>query len=45
MQIEMTIKGLMVSVEGQVQTSVKGMMTEIKADAMLQQSGAIIMIG
>ncbi len=44
-QTGVTIKGMMVSVEGQVQTSVKGMMTEIKADAMLQQSGGIIMIG
>ena len=44
-QTGVTIKGMMVSVEGQVQTTVKGMMTQIKADAMLQQSGGIIMIG
>jgi type VI secretion system secreted protein VgrG len=44
-QTGVTIKGLTVSVEGQLQTSVKGMMTQIGGDAMLQQSGGVIMIG
>ena len=40
-----TIKGLKVQVEGQVQTSVKGLMTEINGTAMLKAGGAITMIG
>jgi len=40
-----TIKGMMISVEGQVQTEVKGLMTSVKADVMLQAQGAITMIG
>ncbi len=40
-----TIKGMMVSVEGQIQTSVKGLMTQVNADAMLMAKGAITMIG
>ena len=40
-----TIKGMMISIEGQVQTSVKGLMTQISGSAMLQESGGIIMIG
>ena len=34
----------MISVEGQIQTQVKGLMTQINADAMLQIQGAITMI-
>jgi type VI secretion system secreted protein VgrG len=44
-QMGVTIKGMTVSIEGQVQTQVKGMMTTISADALLQQSGGVIMIG
>jgi type VI secretion system secreted protein VgrG len=40
-----TIKGMMISVQGQVQTEVKGLMTSVKADVMLQAQGAITMIG
>jgi type VI secretion system secreted protein VgrG len=39
------IKGLQVQVEGQVQTSVKGLMTEINGTAILKAGGAITMIG
>lgn len=39
-----TIKGVMVSIEGQMQTQVKGLMTEISADAMLKARGAVTMI-
>jgi hypothetical protein len=35
----------MISITGQVQTSVKGTMTQVTGDAMLQLSGGIIMIG
>jgi type VI secretion system secreted protein VgrG len=40
-----TIKGMMISVQGQVQTEVKGLMTSVKGDVMLQAQGAITMIG
>lgn len=40
-----TVKGLMVSVEGQTQTSVKGLMTQVQGSAMTQVNGGIIMIG
>jgi type VI secretion system secreted protein VgrG len=43
-QTGVTIKGLMISIEGQVQTSVKGMLTQVDGSAMLQLSGGIIMI-
>jgi type VI secretion system secreted protein VgrG len=43
-QTGVTIKGLMVSVQGQVQTQIKGMMTQINGDAMLQAKGGITMI-
>jgi type VI secretion system secreted protein VgrG len=36
---------MMISIEGQVQTSVKGVMTQVTGSAMLQLSGGIIMIG
>jgi type VI secretion system secreted protein VgrG len=44
-QTGVTINGLMISITGQVQTSVKGTMTQVTGDAMLQLSGGIIMIG
>ena len=44
-QMGVTIKGMMISIEGQVQTQVKGMMTMVSADVMLQAKGAITMIG
>ncbi len=44
-QMGVTIKGMMVSVEGQIQTEIKGLMTDVKASAILQVQGAITMIG
>ncbi|MEO8029484.1 MAG: type VI secretion system tip protein TssI/VgrG [Gemmatimonadota bacterium] len=44
-QTGVTIKGMMVSIEGQIQTEVKGLMTSVKGSAMLQAQGAITMIG
>ncbi len=44
-QTGVTIKGMMISIQGQVQTEVKGVMTSIKGDAMLQAGGGITMIG
>jgi type VI secretion system secreted protein VgrG len=43
-QTGVTIKGMMVKVEGQVQTEVKGVMTTIKGDGMLTVKGGITMI-
>ncbi len=43
-QTGVTIKGMMISVEGQMMTEVKGLMTQVTADAMLQAQGAITMI-
>lgn len=39
-----TIKGMMVTVEGQVQTEVKGLMTSLAGDAMTMIKGGITMI-
>jgi type VI secretion system secreted protein VgrG len=39
-----TIKGMMVSVEGQMMTTVKGLMVETQGEAMLTLKGAITMI-
>ena len=44
-QMGVTIKGMMIKVEGQVQTEVKGLMVQVSGDAMLQAKGAITMIG
>lgn len=44
-QMGITIKGMMVKIEGTVQTSIKGLMTEVKADAILQAKGGLTMIG
>jgi len=43
-QMGVTIKGMMVSIEGQIQCEVKGMMMSVSADAMLQAKGGITMI-
>jgi type VI secretion system secreted protein VgrG len=43
-QTGITIKGMMITIEGQIQTQVKGMMTQVNADAMLMVKGAITMI-
>jgi type VI secretion system secreted protein VgrG len=40
-----TISGLMAKVEGTVQAQVKGLITQVSADAMLKAGGAITMIG
>lgn len=39
------MSGLMTKVEGTVQTQVKGLITQVTADAMLKAGGAITMIG
>jgi type VI secretion system secreted protein VgrG len=43
-QTGVTIKGLMISIEGQVQTELKGLLTTVNASAMLTVKGAITMI-
>lgn len=43
-QMGVTIKGMMVKIEGQMMTEVKGLMTQVKGDAMLTAKGAITMI-
>lgn len=44
-QMGVTIKGMMVSVQGQVQTQIQAPMTQISGSAMTQISGGITMIG
>jgi type VI secretion system secreted protein VgrG len=44
-QMGVTIKGMMITIDGQVQTQVKGLMTQINGSAMLQVQGGITMIG
>ena len=44
-QTGVTIKGMKVSIEGQMETELKGLMTKVSGTAMLQESGGIIMIG
>ncbi len=43
-QMGVTIKGMMVTIEGQITTEVKGLMTTVKGDAMLTAKGGITMI-
>jgi len=43
-QMGVTIKGMMIKIEGQVKVDVKGLMTTVTADAMLTAKGAITMI-
>jgi type VI secretion system secreted protein VgrG len=44
-QTGVTIKGLMIKVEGQIQTEVKGLMVQVNGSAMLKLGGGITMIG
>lgn len=44
-QTGVTVTGLMVKLDGQIMTEVKGMMTTVKGTAMLQLSGGILMLG
>jgi type VI secretion system secreted protein VgrG len=44
-QMGVTIKGMMISVDGQIQTQVKGMMTQLNGSAMLTVGGGLMMIG
>jgi len=44
-QMGVTIKGMMISIDGQVQTDVKGVMTQVTGSAMLKLGGGITMIG
>ena len=43
-QMGVTIKGMMVKIEGTIQTDVKGLMTNVTGDAMLKAQGGITMI-
>ncbi len=43
-QMGVTIKGMTVKVDAQIQAEVKGLMTTVKGDAMLQAKGGITMI-
>jgi type VI secretion system secreted protein VgrG len=43
-QMGVTIKGMMIKIEGQMMTDVKGMMTNVKGDAMLIAKGGLTMI-
>ena len=43
-QTGITIQGLMIKVEGQVMTEVKGLICQVSADAMLQMKGGVTMI-
>jgi type VI secretion system secreted protein VgrG len=43
-QTGVTIKGMVITVDGQIQTQVKGLITQVNADAMLQIKGGITMI-
>jgi type VI secretion system secreted protein VgrG len=43
-QMGVTIKGLNITIEGKLQTEVKGLMTQVTGDAMLKAKGGITMI-
>jgi type VI secretion system secreted protein VgrG len=43
-QMGVTIKGMMIKIEGQIQVQVKGMMVQVNADAILILKGGITMI-
>ncbi len=43
-QTGVTIKGMMVKIEGQIQTDIKGLITNMTGDAMLKVRGGITMI-
>jgi type VI secretion system secreted protein VgrG len=44
-QMGVTIKGMMIKIEGTIQTDLKGLMTNVTGTAMLKAGGAIVMIG
>jgi type VI secretion system secreted protein VgrG len=44
-QTGITIKGLVVKIDGQVMTDIKGVMTQMQGSAMLKAGGGIVMIG
>jgi type VI secretion system secreted protein VgrG len=44
-QTGVTVKGMLVKIEGTIQTQVKGLMTQVNGDAMLTAKGGIVMIG
>jgi len=44
-QTGVTISGMMIKINGQVQTQVSGLMTQVSGSAMLQLSGGLTMIG
>lgn len=43
-QTSITLKSMMISIEGQIQVQVKGLMTQVNGDAMLMLKGGITMI-
>jgi type VI secretion system secreted protein VgrG len=43
-QMGVTIKGMMIQIEGQIQTQIKAVMTQVNGDAMLTLKGGITMI-
>jgi len=43
-QMGVTVKGMMIKIQGQIQTQVTGTMTQVTGDAMLQIKGGITMI-
>ncbi len=43
-QMGVTINGMMIKVEAQIQAEVKALMTQVSGDAMLQEKGGIVMI-
>lgn len=43
-QMGVTIKGMMISIQGQIQVQVTGLMTQVNGDAMTTVQGAIVMI-
>jgi type VI secretion system secreted protein VgrG len=44
-QAGVTIKGMLIQIQGQIQTQLQGTMTQINGSAMVQVQGGIIMIG
>jgi type VI secretion system secreted protein VgrG len=43
-QTGVTIKGMTIKIEGQIQVQIKGLMTQVNGDAMLTAKGGIVMI-
>jgi type VI secretion system secreted protein VgrG len=43
-QMGVTIKGMMIKVEAQIQCEVKATITQVSGDAMLMEKGGIVMI-